>query len=35
MGLQMLSLVSPREVSMKKKSFEPKTLKFFIVCNPR
>ena len=34
MELQTLYLASPREASMKKKSFEPKTLKFFIVCSP-
>ena len=34
MELQTLYLASPREASMKKKSFESKTVKFFIVCSP-
>ena len=33
MELQTPYLASSREASIKKKSFEPKTLKFFIVCS--
>ena len=33
MELQTLYLASPREASMKKKSFKSKTVKFFIVCS--
>ena len=33
MALQMHCLIFLREKRMKKKNFELKTLKFFIVCN--